>query len=90
MEPASWDELARVLAPGASLSVLLGGVTSRCRGARVRRLVQRLAYGQPSADQLPAKSRLNFYFGNIAISGTLNRVDDEWGYAFVWSGSRAE
>jgi SAM-dependent methyltransferase len=90
MDGAVWDEFARVLAPGGSLNVLLGGVTTRGHGARARWLAQRIAYGEPSVDEMPRFPAHASGFGRPAIPGAVERVDDAWGYAYMWRGLRVE
>jgi SAM-dependent methyltransferase len=89
MDPAVWAELARVLAPGGSLTILVGGVTTRGRGARVRRLAQCVIYGKQRVDDASQNAQTPAGFGHPAIPGTLMTVEDAWGYAYVWRGSRA-
>jgi SAM-dependent methyltransferase len=90
MERAVWDEFARVLSPGGSLAILLGGVTLRGRGVRVRQMAQRVVYGKSRDDDASDIPQLPGDFEHPAIPGTIERLDDEWGYAYVWRGSRVE
>lgn len=83
VDPLTWDELARVTTPGATVRVLLGGDITRGRRSLVRRRLLRLAYGGGGvrAEQLPP-------LGNEEVVGEYIFVEDEWGTAIVWSGIR--
>ena len=85
LDDAAWAELARVLKSGAAMSVLVGGITTRGRGAWARRLLQRVAYGPRAAEDagLPPNT-----FGHVEIPGTLSRMHDDWGVAYLWRGQR--
>lgn len=78
----TWDEIARVTVPGASVQILLGGDIVRGRGSFVRSRLMRLAYGTTNAnDQMPV-------LGNAQITGGYVHRDDRWGTAILWSGTR--
>jgi SAM-dependent methyltransferase len=81
-----WDELVRVTAPCASVAVLLGVTFARGRGAAARGLLQRLAYGNRAdeSEELPNS------FGHALMPGSLERVGDAWGTAYVWRGTRSD
>ena len=81
---ATWSEIARALAPGGDLAILIGGDYRRGRLAGVRALARRLAYGSPPAEDAPdlPLPRQN------ELRGRLECVEDEWGIAWVWRGCR--
>lgn len=82
-DPRTWDEIARVAAPGATVTVLLGGDVTRGRGAGARALLMRLAYGRDrtSTGALPR-------LGNALVTGDYATVDDSWGTTILWRGVR--
>ena len=85
IEPGTWSELARVLTPGAPVQMLLGGATTVGRGAGLRKLLARVAYGRladgGAAAQLPT-------LGCSLIIGSYETRADDWGMAIVWRGQR--
>jgi len=84
IEPDTWNEIARVTKPGATVTLLLGGDYKRGRWAAVRRRVLRLAYG--NAGDTSAMPSL----GHPLIEGAYQTIDDDWGTAILWSGIRRE
>ena len=85
LERPAWDEFARVLKPGGSVVILLGGTVERGGGSGIRRLIHRLAYGRnddPGAN--PAFERL----GHPEIPGNVRIEDDRWGRMILWIGRR--
>jgi SAM-dependent methyltransferase len=85
LERQTWNEIARVMAPGGNVAVLLGGDIRRGRWSSIRRVMLRLAYGQSGStvQYLPP-------MGNDSINGSYLLVDDEWGQAIVWEGRRVD
>lgn len=85
LDPATWDEFARVLKREGLVILLLGGTVERGRGSRVRRVVQRLAYGSAAGiHEQPSLKRL----GHSEIAGQLEVASDQWGQAILWVGRR--
>ena len=79
----TWEEIARVTVPGATVTVLVGGDISRGRGAFLRSRLIQIAYGAGSnAETLPA-------LGNADVTGDYATVDDRWGTALLWTGIRS-
>ena len=87
LDRRTWDEFARVLRPGGEVCVLLGGVTTRGRGAAMRRLLQRVAYGSLPSSPGP---RVPDAFRHTAFTGHVSTVDDAWGAAYFWLGQRVD
>jgi hypothetical protein len=85
LDPATWRELERVLRPGGTVAILLGGATTRGRGALARRALQRLAYGRASHD---ARELSWNGLGTERIRGAIEVINDAWGVAYVWRGVR--
>lgn len=85
IDSSTWDEFTRVLVPGGTVTVLIGGTITRGHGARIRRLLLRLAYGgdEVSIEHAPP-------IGHPQIIGEYALVEDEWGQAIIWSGTRHE
>lgn len=83
LDRRTWDEIARVTAPEATVDVLLGGDVTRGRGSAVRGWLMRLVYGRQQHDtgRLPP-------LGNANVSGDYVFLDDEWGTAILWRGTR--
>lgn len=79
----TWEEIARVCAPGATVRILLGGDITGGRGAFIRSRLLRIAYGSGtvSSERLPM-------LGNEQVVGDYVVVEDTWGMAIVWSGNR--
>lgn len=85
VDAATWDEFARVLKPGGIVVLLLGGTVELGRGSRVRRVVQRLAYGSANGNrEHPSLNAL----GHPEIAGQLEVASDQWGQAILWVGRR--
>jgi SAM-dependent methyltransferase len=85
LESQTWDEIARVTRPGASVRILLGGSTDRGRGSSLRRIAQRIAYG----GQQNGRSRSDLpVMGNALVVGDYKWVADPWGEAYCWCGTR--
>ena len=84
VDSRTWDEIARVTAPGARIAILLGGDYSRGRWSSIRRPLLRLAYGRP--DTTVAIPDL----GHPSIAGGIQVVDDTWGEAMLWCGVRSD
>jgi hypothetical protein len=81
-DPRTWDEIARVTVPGASVEILLGGDIRRGRGSFIRSRLLRLAYGRGSEDgEMPV-------LGNALVTGEYVRHSDQWGTAILWEGAR--
>jgi SAM-dependent methyltransferase len=78
----TWDEIARVAAPGASIQIVLGGDVVRGRGSFVRSRLLRLAYGSSSAEMSMPE------LGHPQIVGSYVETTDDWGTAILWSGTR--
>ncbi len=85
IDAATWDELARVSRPGATVCLLLGGDIQRGPGAWFRKRLIRMAYG--NADNAPASLP---QLGNAHMTGRYEHVDDEWGRAVIWTGQRRD
>jgi SAM-dependent methyltransferase len=81
----SWEEIARVMAPGGTVAVLLGGDISRGRWSSVRRKVLQLAFGQSAgtSGHLPP-------MGNDSVTGDYFLVEDRWGQSVIWAGKRVD
>lgn len=83
--PLVWTELARVTAPGASVTILLGGTVRHGRCSTIRSKLISLLYGS-SSDKLPDIDGI----GHVRIPGRLCLLDDEWGQAIRWTGVRRD
>jgi SAM-dependent methyltransferase len=83
----TWDELARVTLPGATVRILLGGTYERGRGSRVRKRLASIAYGRSASSAI---GEATAGLGHPLIVGRLERVDDRWGVALLWCGMRVE
>jgi SAM-dependent methyltransferase len=82
LDPLTWEEIARVTTPGASIAILLGGDYTRGNGAFVRSRLMRLAYGkQGPPGTLPE-------LGHPSIDGGYDLINDRWGTAILWFGRR--
>jgi SAM-dependent methyltransferase len=87
LDAVTWDEIARVMRPGASVRILLGGSTERGPGSGLRRIMQRIAYGA----QRNGRSVLDLpVLGNAAVVGDYRTVRDRWGEAWCWCGTRVD
>jgi SAM-dependent methyltransferase len=84
VDQATWDEIARITRPGASIAILLGGDYERGRWAFVRRRLLRLAYGGTSSTATMPR------LGHPSISGDYREVNDRWGTAILWHGVRRD
>jgi hypothetical protein len=81
-DPRTWDEIARLTVPGASVQILLGGDIDRGRGSFIRSKLLRLAYGRGAADaEIPV-------LGNALVTGEYVQLSDQWGTAILWMGTR--
>lgn len=83
--PECWAELARVLRPEGTVTILLGGTIERGEGGRLRSLVIRLVYGHNSTD---AARLLAGELGHPQVPGTIRILHDQWGAAVYWVGQR--
>lgn len=83
LDPRTWDEIARVCVPTASVNVLLGGDISRGPGATFRNGLLKIAYGKRAheSSDLPR-------LGCELLAGDYQFVEDDWGTAIIWRGSR--
>jgi hypothetical protein len=84
-EHATWDELARVTTPSATIAVLLGGTYARGPWRRVRSALVRVAYGSSNA---PAPDNTLQLFGHDNIASVIQQREDAWGSAVLWIGTR--
>lgn len=84
-QPAVWAEFARVLRPGGSILVLLGGTVERGRGSKVRSLVSKVLYGPAAPDRIRFDPPLA---DDRSLQGALDISEDEWGTVFYWSGTQ--
>lgn len=85
---STWDELARVCVPGASVVILLGGDYRRGPHAWVRGKLASLAYGQHAPAN--AGAGVGTRLAHPAFHGQLKLIDDRWGTAVVWIANRKE
>jgi SAM-dependent methyltransferase len=84
IDEATWDEIARVTRPGASVAILLGGDYSRGPWAFARRRLLRLAYGDTNPTATMPR------LGHPLIDGDYLDVNDRWGSAILWRGLRSD
>lgn len=80
-----WSEIARIGAPGATVTILLGGTVTDGRFSSVRSRLIGLIYGL-NAD---GPMRLPPGIGHALIPGELQQERDAWGYALIWRGVRS-
>lgn len=85
---STWDELARVCVPGASVVVLLGGDYRRGPHALVRVKLASVAYGQHAPAS--AEAGVGMRLAHPTFHGQLKLIDDRWGTAVVWVATRKD
>jgi SAM-dependent methyltransferase len=83
LDDRTWQEFARILAPGGVVVLLMGGTVERGPFGRIRSLLTRLAYGNKALDvtaiDLPGPER-------AGLIGEFTVREDRWGKVFRWEG----
>lgn len=84
-DPATWNEIARILRPRGEVIVLLGGTIERGTGSALRSILMKLVYGSNSTEgvRLAASS-----MGHKHLTGRVRILHDRWGASAYWSGRR--
>jgi SAM-dependent methyltransferase len=81
-----WAEFARILQPGSSIVILLGGTVERGSGAFIRSLISRMMYGSTQ----PARQTFEPPLPDEAeLRGYLDIANDTWGTVCVWRGYKS-
>lgn len=86
-DPQVWTELIRVTTPGAPVTILLGGTITYGRCLMARSKLIAILYGPHPGRHQEIEVEC---FGYARLPGCLNRVDDEWGQAILWTGVRGD
>ena len=84
-QTAVWSEFSRVLMPGGSIVVLLGGTVERGRGAKLRSIVTRVMYGPAASKRITFEPPLP---ESGALHGSLRVSEDAWGTVVHWCGKK--